>query len=176
MYKHEIISLGDPRLHQVSSPILADEFGSAELKMMVDSLFQMLMENPAVGIAAPQVGINKKIFVIGCESDPEHPRQPAVPFMAFINPEIVSLSDEQETDYETCLSLKDLIGRVPRPKQISYKAQDLMGNSFEGEASGYLARVIQHENDHLNGITFIERVTDKKSIGFLAEVIAAKSS
>ncbi|WP_029230748.1 peptide deformylase [Butyrivibrio sp. VCB2006] len=118
------------------------------IKELVEDMFETMYEANGVGLAAPQVGILKRIFVIDCTG--EDP-------LVFINPEILETSGEQ-TGYEGCLSIPGKSGVVTRPNYVKAKATDLDGNEFVIEGEELLARAILHENDHLNGHMYVEKV------------------
>ena len=117
------------------------------IKVLVEDMIETMYENNGVGLAAPQVGILKKVFVVDV-MDGEGAR-------IFINPEIIEMSGEQ-TDEEGCLSLPGRHKPVKRANKIKVKALNIHGEEFELEAEGFLARAIQHENDHLYGVLFID--------------------
>ena len=118
------------------------------IRELVADMFETMYEANGVGLAAPQVGILKRIFVIDCTG--EDP-------MVFINPEILETSGEQ-TGYEGCLSVPGKSGIVTRPNYVKAKAMDLDGNEFIVEGEELMARAILHENDHLNGHMYVEKV------------------
>lgn len=118
------------------------------IKELVEDMFETMYDANGVGLAAPQVGILKRIFVIDCTG--EDP-------LVFINPEILETSGEQ-TGYEGCLSIPGKSGVVTRPNYVKAKAMDLDGNEFVIEGEELLARAILHENDHLNGHMYVEKV------------------
>ena len=116
-------------------------------------------ETNCAGIAAPQIGINKKIIIFAVKDTPELKKwrpdlTQTMPKTLWINPSYENIGTDKHEDYEGCFSVKDLAGRVKRFKKIRYKAYDLKGKLIEGEAEGFLARIIQHEIDHVNGILF----------------------
>ena len=119
--------------------------------VLIDDMFDTMYEANGVGLAAPQVGILKKLFVIDCGVEECEP-------YVFINPEIIELSGEQ-TDNEGCLSIPDRWYEVTRPEKVTLKAFDRDGNEFTKTAEGIIARAFCHENDHLDGILFIDKVS-----------------
>jgi peptide deformylase len=125
-------------------------------------------------LAAPQVHESLRIFVAGFapnhdEDDDEGQDNRDVPQMALINPEITPVGREQVEDWEGCLSIPDIRGRVPRARQISVKAYDRQGKRIEMKVSGFTARVIQHETDHLDGVLFFDRMARFETLTFLEE-------
>lgn len=126
------------------------KFDSA-LKVLVDAMFDTLDEADGVGLAAPQVGVNQRLFVIHIRGTEKR---------AYINPQIIETSIETATEEEGCLSIPGVWHDVQRPARVTIQAQDVEGNPFQVKAEGLLARAIQHENDHLNGVLFIDRLSD----------------
>jgi len=171
MFEYKIIKLGNPSLRQVSEPIHENEFDSKELHDIVNKLFFAFKKEKAAGLAAPQIGINKRIIVFGVEKHPIYTHVNPVPDTVLINPTIEILTDELEEAYEGCFSVGTLRGKVARAKRIFYRGFDVHGNVIEREAEGLHARVVQHEYDHLDGIVFLDKVTDHLSLGFYDELI-----
>ena len=120
---------------------------------LIQAMFETMYEGKGVGLAAPQVGESKRLFV--CHATDDKPR-------VFINPEIIATSEEQVIFEEGCLSIPNVYCDVLRPAWITVQARDENGKIFTLDARGYLARVIQHEIDHLNGMLFIDRINEKK--------------
>ena len=173
MDKTKIIFLGNPLLRQIAEPIADDAFGTPELKQMEELLFEMLAAENGLGLAAPQIGISKRALVFGMDKHPVHTHLPAIPFTILFNPSFEPLSDECVEDYEGCLSVGTLRGKIPRYKHILYRGYDANGNLIEREAVDLHARVLQHEYDHLDGVIFLDKVTNVNSLGFHEELIRA---
>lgn len=169
----KVIRLGNPLLRQIAEPIPDELFGTPELKQMEQTLFEMLKAENGLGLAAPQIGISKRALVFGMDKHPVHTHLPAIPFTILFNPSYEPISDECVEDYEGCLSVGMLRGKVSRYKHIRYRGYDTAGNLIEREASDLHARVLQHEYDHLDGIIFLDKVTDHLSLGFHDELIQA---
>ena len=144
----DIYKLGEDILRQKCKEI--KEFDSA-LAMLADAMIETLDEAEGVGLAGPQVGVDKKIFVVHLQN--EEP-------MVFINPEILETSIETGPYEEGCLSLPGVYHNVTRPLRVKIQAQDVKGKAFVINADGLLARVIQHENDHLKGKLYIDHLDD----------------
>jgi peptide deformylase len=168
-----VIQLGDPRLRLKSMLVQDNEFDTPELKEIVDFLFAAKKEKGGVGIAAPQLGINKRLFVLGMDSHPIYTHTGPIPHRVFINPTFEFLGETTEEGYEGCLSVGTLRGKVARHMHLRFTAFNLHGAPFSETVSGLYARAIQHETDHLDGIIFLDRVTDHHSLGFLPELAAA---
>ncbi len=165
-----LLDKDDPILRQTADPVTETEFGSNWLRELVKNLFSIMAAKGAVGVAAPQVGISKRVIVFGTaytkRRKPEHP----VPDTALINPAFKILSDEIQTGYEGCLNCDELMGEVPRAMEIEYTGFDVDGNQVSKKASGLEARILQHEVDHLNGFLFFDHVEDKDSLTTMTEL------
>lgn len=168
MDSYTVIQLGNPLLRMISESVEDNLFGSAELKKLESILFRTLEKEHGLGLAAPQIGINKRAIVFGLE---HHPVSAPIPFTLLFNPSFEPLSDEIEEAYEGCLSVGQLRGKVPRYKSIGYRGYDAEGRLIEREVSDLHARVVQHEYDHLEGIVFLDKMTDYSSLGFHEELI-----
>jgi peptide deformylase len=154
MALREIIKLPDKRLRLVSDPVKAVD---AELRALVDDMFEAMYDAPGVGLAAIQLGVAKRIVTVDTAKKDE-PKQPQV----FINPEVVWTSEEKATYEEGCLSIPEYYEEVERPSQVKVKFLDLDGKTQEVEANGLLATVLQHEIDHTNGVLFIDHISKLK--------------
>ncbi len=153
MALRELVYDGDPRLTKVCRPVTKFD---DRLKELVEDMKETMLEHNGVGLAAPQVGVLRRVFVALEErpeenADDETIEQPKI--LAFINPEIVE-DEGAITEYEGCLSLPGRYGAVERPQRVVVKAQNVEGEPFTHEADAMLARCLCHETDHLNGITF----------------------
>ena len=145
-----IVTLGDERLQKHS--IVIPEF-DGEIQTLAEQMFETMYTNKGIGLAAVQVGKLIRLFVTHIAND--GPR-------VFINPEIVETSLDQGTYEEGCLSVPEINADVIRPAQVRVQAWNLKGRPFSLDADQLLARVIQHEFDHLNGVLFIDRLNPKK--------------
>lgn len=141
----EILHLGEDLLRQKSLPV---EEVNDELRATLAAMFDSMIENNGVGLAAPQVGILKRFFVVLVDDDVRR---------VFINPQIVATSQEMCDYEEGCLSIPNVYEKITRPARITVQALNERGKPFVLEADGFLARVIQHEYDHLEGILYIDR-------------------
>lgn len=146
-----ICTLGDLVLREKGLKV--DVFDQ-ELKNLVNSMFETMANSDGIGLAAPQIGISKRIFVVDTRNIGER--------LVFINPQIIETSEEQVYYEEGCLSIPGMFAEVLRPEKVTVVAFDENGKSFTISASDLLARVIQHENDHLNGVLFIDRLDKEK--------------
>lgn len=148
----EIVQYPHPALTWKARPITEV---NAQLRSTVEQMFELMYESKGIGLAANQVALPFQVFVINPTGDPEEKDQEFV----FINPEITSRKGSEEGE-EGCLSLPDVYGQVRRAEHIVVQAYDLTGQGFELSLSELPARVVQHESDHLQGIMFLERMTD----------------
>jgi peptide deformylase len=146
----EIRKFGDPVLERKAEPVT--EFGD-ELKALVDDMFETMYAAPGVGLAAPQVGVSKRLFVMDCSSNRD-----AAERQVLVNPEIRSREGREKGD-EGCLSFPGIFFEVERAERIVVRAQNLDGEWFELDATGLTSRCVQHENDHLDGVLFIEHLS-----------------
>ncbi len=149
-----ILILPDPRLRLVSEPVKSID---GEVQKLVDDMFETMYDAPGVGLAAIQVGVPKRVVTADLAKKDE-PRSPQV----FINPEVVSRSEELSTYEEGCLSIPEIHEDVERPAQVRVRYLDRDGKPHEVEAEGLLATCLQHEIDHLNGVLFIDHVSKLK--------------
>ena len=149
-----IITLPDKRLRRVSEPVGKI---SAEIKQLVEDMFESMYEAPGIGLAAVQLGVLKRVVTMDL-SKKEGPPSPQV----FINPEIVWRSEEKSVYEEGCLSIPEIHEDVERPARVKVKYVNLDGQQNEAEAEGLFATCIQHEIDHLNGVLFIDHISKLK--------------
>ncbi|OIO93939.1 MAG: peptide deformylase [Anaerolineae bacterium CG2_30_64_16] len=159
MATRDIITIGHPTLRKKARKVT--EFGPA-LRQLIDDMIETLRAAPGVGLAAPQVNISQRVVVVELPADKEE-GTPAELY-AFVNPEIVKTCREVEEGEEGCLSVPGYVGEVSRPTMAIIRGQDGYGKPQKVRAYDYLARIFQHEIDHLNGVLFIDRVTDPAKI------------
>jgi peptide deformylase len=157
-----IVTLPNPVLRRKARPVTRFD---SDLQTLIDDMIETMRAAPGVGLAAPQVGIAERLAVIeyGEEEDEEEldeskPPKPKKLFV-IINPEIVKASEEMVNGVEGCLSIPGLVGEVLRHESIQVKALNRHGKPFKVKAEGWLARIFQHEIDHLNGVVFPDRAT-----------------
>ncbi len=166
----KIARLGHPAIRAGGEIVNAGKCADPTFQAFLEDLVQTMRDADGVGIAAPQVHIPLRAIVI--EVDPQNPRYPGyptIPLTVLINPQIVEHSAETEEDWEGCLSVPDLRGRVPRWRTISVQAIDRHGGSMNFEAEGFFARVLQHEIDHLHGKVFLDRLPNLSTLTHLRE-------
>ncbi len=160
--------MGDARLLRVSEPVR--DFGTAELRTLVADMFDTMHAANGAGLAAPQIGVPLRVVIFGY-ADPEmrNPRYPdsdPVPQTILVNPELEPMPGGLEEGWEGCLSVPGLRGVVERHASLRYRGFDLDGRPIERVATGFHARVVQHECDHLDGILYPMRVKDYTRFGF----------
>jgi peptide deformylase len=165
----KVARLGNPVLRKATEPLSLNELRSPAIQQFIDNMVETMKDYDGVGLAADQVHESKQIAVLEVANNPRYPKKPTVPLTILVNPRIAPLTDEMEDDWEGCLSIPDLRGQVPRFKTIQVEAWDRKGARVRFVASGFHARVIQHECDHLNGKVYLDRMTDFTSLSFLSE-------
>ncbi|MCX6549877.1 MAG: peptide deformylase [Acidobacteria bacterium] len=173
----KVSRMGHPVLRKKVKPVPPADITSGPIQRLIDDMMHTMLEYNGVGLAAPQVHEELRLFVAHVvgerdEDEPEGanedaPRKPQL--MAVINPEITPVGRHVEEDWEGCLSIPDLRGLVPRHRDIKVKAYDRTGKPVDISASGFMARVIQHETDHLNGVLFLDRMKSLESLSFIEE-------
>jgi peptide deformylase len=156
--------MGDARLLRVAQPVR--EFGTPQLRELIEDMFDTMAAARGVGLAAPQVGEDLQLVIFGVERNDRYPDAPTVPTTVLLNPVITPLSDEMEEGWEGCLSVPGLRGVVPRYWRIRYSGFDPDGQPIEREAEGFHARVVQHECDHLIGRLYPTRMRDLTKLGY----------
>lgn len=160
----KIITEEDPRLREKSIKVRKVD---DEVRRLASSMRETMDAAKGVGLAAPQLGILRRIIVVGIQAGLDHEDDPAVD-LALVNPEIVRSSGRQ-VGPEGCLSIPNWVGDVPRWMNVTVKARDLDDKEVRIKARGYLARVLQHEIDHLDGILFIDRIEDRSTLRHISE-------
>lgn len=153
-----VITEPNPTLRKVASPITS--FNNEELDNLIKLLFSVMQEKNGAGLSAPQLGISKRVFVYGFDTNPRYPDAPAVPKTVIINPEILYLSTETIDLEEGCLSVPHKRGIITRCKSVVFTSMDIKGNVYEKSVHDFEARIVQHEIDHLNGILISDRAND----------------
>ena len=162
-----VTRMGHPVLRQRARALDENEIRSAEVQKLIDDMFETMAEYQGIGLAAPQVYQGVRLFVAGYDEDGNG--EGGVPRMALINPEITIVDPDEVEDWEGCLSIPDIRGRVPRAKEIRVRALDRNARRLDFKARGYAARVIQHETDHLDGVLFFDRMKSLETLTFLEE-------
>jgi peptide deformylase len=156
--------LGDPVLLQVAKPV--ERFDTPELHALLTDMQDTMTALNGAGIAAPQIGVSQQVVIFGVGKNPRYPQAEEVPYTVLINPELEPLSDEMEDGWEGCLSVPGMRGLVPRYTRLRYRGFDQYGNAIDRSVSGFHARVVQHEVDHLLGVLYPMRIRDLRNFGF----------
>jgi peptide deformylase len=166
----KIARMGNPVLLRKCDPV--PDPGAPEIRRLVADMMQTMEDAPGVGLAAPQIYVPFRLFVfrVPGERAGSDPNSGPVPNTVLINPEIEPIGEEIAMGWEGCLSIPEMRAVVPRAQRIRYRGVDCDSNVLEGEASGFHARVMQHEYDHLDGILYPMRVTDFRFFGFNQEL------
>jgi peptide deformylase len=157
-----IAQLGQPVLRRVAEPITPEEVRSAGLQRLIEDMTATLREAGGVGLAAPQVFVSRRLFLAAVLA----PREPDDPpeVEVFINPRLVPLGDEQESDWEGCLSFPELQVLVPRHRRVRVEFTNRWGEEMALECEDFSARVVQHEQDHLDGILTLDRAASTRDV------------
>ncbi len=165
----KVAQLGHPVLRRKAPAVGVKQIASAGVHAFIRDLIQTMEEYDGVGIAAPQVHVSLQMAVIGVHGNPRYPKAPKIPLTVLINPRVKPASRRQVLDWEGCLSVEGLRGRVPRWHSVDVEAYNAQGKSVRFRASGFFARVIQHEWDHLQGKVFLDRMKEMSTLAYLRE-------
>ncbi|HET7133659.1 MAG TPA: peptide deformylase [Gammaproteobacteria bacterium] len=166
-----ILRLGDPLLRQTAVPVR--ELDTPELHELVRDMLDTMQAADGAGLAAIQIGVLQRVVIFGFEHNPRYPDAESVPFTVLVNPEITPLGAERDYGWEGCLSVPGMRGLVPRYTTIRYRGVDAHGAPIDRTVSGFHARVVQHECDHLDGILYPQRIEDLRAFGFVEELVAS---
>jgi len=167
----KILRYGDPLLLEASLEV--SQFATDELQALINDMQQTMLAYDGAGLAAPQIGILKRIVIFGSKNVNENPRYPNadhVPYTILINPKIEVLSNTVQGFWEGCLSVPGMRGYVERPDHIRYSGYDFLGEKVEREVNGFHAIVVQHECDHLDGILYPMKIKDMSLFGYQDEI------
>ncbi|MEO8069757.1 MAG: peptide deformylase [Acidobacteriota bacterium] len=168
----KVARMGHPVLREKTGPLTPADIKSDRIQKLIDDMFETMIEYAGIGLAAPQVHENVRLFVAGVHrADVVTPMTDDVdmPFITVINPEVVPVGTVTDLSWEGCLSIPDIRGKVLRPDSVRLRAFDRTGRRIELVASGLPARVIQHETDHLDGILFFDRMVSFETLTFMDE-------
>ena len=160
----EVLRMGDARLLERSAPVTA--FATPELDALVADMRETMAARSGAGLAAPQIGVPQQVVIFGVERNERYPDAEPVPYTELVNPVLTPLSDERDEDREGCLSVPGLRGIVPRYRHLRYEGFDPQGRPIRREVTGFHARVVQHEVDHLLGILYPMRMRDFSRFGY----------
>lgn len=161
-----ILKMGTPSLMEPSVKWPKKLFGSPELKALLDDMKETMIAATGAGLAAPQIGENVQVVIFELKNNSRYPDEAPIPFTVLINPVLTLLDDEVEDGWEGCLSVPGMRGLVPRAIKLRYTGFDEKGGKIDRTVSGFHARVVQHECDHLDGVLYPMRMTDMSQFGF----------
>lgn len=165
----QIIKMGNPILRKESQNVEKFQLNTDEYQRFIDDLIHTMRNANGAGIAAPQVGVLDRIFIMEMLDNPRYPNKESFPLLVAINPEITFLDTEKTDSWEGCLSIPNIRGRLKRYKKILLKGLDRSGKPFEKKLEGFAAIVAQHELDHLNGKLLIDRMDSMETLTFQEE-------
>lgn len=165
--------MGDARLLRMSQPV--GEIPSAELDQLLGDMRDTMQALSGAGIAAPQIGVPLRVVIFGLTHNPRYPGAEPVPDTVLINPRIELLGDDTEDGWEGCLSVPGMRGLVPRFTRLRYIGFDENANPIDRSVTGFHARVVQHEVDHLNGVLYPMRIRDLRQFGFSAALFPGEN-
>lgn len=160
----KVARMGHPVLRAKARPLSPADIRTPEIQKLIDDMIETMVEYHGVGLAAPQIHEGVRLFVADLARDDEEGEP-----LAIINPEITVVGTDTVEDWEGCLSIPDIRGRVPRAREVKVRAFDRDGGRIELRAQNFSARVIQHETDHLDGVLFFDRMKGFESLTFLDE-------
>ena len=164
MAVRRVLKMGDPLLYRKAEPVKG--FNTPELDALIADMFDTMAALNGAGLAAPQIGVSQRVVIFSVESNPRYPDVEPVPTTVLINPMLQPIGDEMEEGWEGCLSVPGLRGLVTRHKSLRYTGFDQHGTPIDRTVSGFHARVVQHECDHLDGILYPMRLRDIRLLGF----------
>lgn len=159
-----VLRMGDPVLLQQALPVKA--FDTPELHELIQDMQDTMQHMNGAGIAAPQIGVSQRVVIFGVGHNPRYPDAEQVPYTILINPVLKFIGEEIEDGWEGCLSVPGMRGIVPRYQRLHYKGFDQFGNVIDRLVSGFHARVVQHECDHLDGVLYPMRIQDLSQFGY----------
>jgi len=166
----KVLRSGHPRLRSAAEPVPESVLDGEALEVLLADMLETMRDENGVGLAAPQVQESLRVLLYEIHPNPRYEDvEEEVPPTVLINPEVIDRSETVEEDWEGCLSLPDLRGRVPRHTSLRIRALDRRGEVIERRVEGFEARVIQHEMDHLDGVLFPDRMESMESLCFLEE-------
>jgi peptide deformylase len=168
-----VLRMGEPLLLQQAQPIT--QFDTPELHALIADMQETMQAMDGAGIAAPQIGVSLQVVIFGVGSNPRYPDAEQVPYTVLVNPTLTPVGDEIEDGWEGCLSVPGMRGMVPRYTRLHYKGYDQFGNVIDRLVSGFHARVVQHECDHLLGILYPMRISDLSQFGYTDVLFAGQN-
>ena len=177
MAVRKVIRLGNPLLRKKAEPVPLTEIRSKEMKKLIRDMFDTMHDTKGVGLAAPQIGVSKRIVVVGAErNDKNGDAKEVIERRVLFNPEIQVLTEKMEGYWEGCLSVPEMRGYVERGRKIKLKWYDEEESFHEQIFEGFPTVVFQHECDHLDGILYVDRLKSPQQFGFCDELDAAEEN
>jgi len=164
MTVRRVLKMGDPLLYRKADPV--QQFNTPELDRLVADMADTMAALSGAGLAAPQIGVSLRVVIFGVEANPRYPEAEPVPTTVLVNPVLEPIGDDMEEGWEGCLSVPGLRGLVPRHLRLRYTGFDQHGKPMDRTVSGFHARVVQHECDHLDGILYPMRLRDIRLLGY----------
>ena len=164
MANRTVLRMGDSLLLEKAQPIT--QFNTPELHALINDMQDTMRAMDGAGIAAPQIGVSLQVVIFGVGKNPRYPDAEQVPYTVLINPTLSFVGDEMEDGWEGCLSVPGMRGVVPRHVRLHYTGFDQFGAPIDRLVSGFHARVVQHECDHLMGILYPMRINNLKDFGY----------
>src|SRR3989344_579603 len=164
MTVRRVLKMGDPLLYRKADPV--QQFNTPELDRLVADMADTMAALSGAGLAAPQIGVSLRVVIFGVEANPRYPEAEPVPTTVLVNPVLEPIGDDMEEGWEGCLSVPGLRGLVPRHLKLRSTSFDQHGKPMDRTVSGFHARVVQHECDHLDGILYPMRLRDIRLLGY----------
>ncbi len=164
----KVARIGHPVVRARAADVPVGELAGADTQRLIDDMIETMHEYDGVGLAAPQVHFGLRLAVIEVSEEDER-AQGGVPLTVLLNPVVRPLAEKTADGWEGCLSIPGLRGKVPRFRRLELRALDRFGKPYRLEASGFFARVIQHECDHLDGCVYLDRMKDARTLSFIEE-------
>ena len=159
-----VLRMGEPLLLEVAAPV--EQFDTPELHALIQDMQDTMAYMNGAGIAAPQIGVSKRVVIFGVGHNPRYPDVEQVPYTVLINPTLKPIGNDTDDAWEGCLSVPGMRGLVSRNSRLHYTGFDQYGNMIDRLVSGFHARVVQHECDHLDGILYPMRIKDLRDFGY----------
>ncbi|MET0217235.1 MAG: peptide deformylase [Burkholderiales bacterium] len=164
MAVRSVLKMGDPRLLEPSEAV--ETFGTPELDALIRDMHDTMEALDGAGLAAPQIGVGLQVVIFGVQRNPRYPEVEEVPYTVLVNPLLTPIGEGKEEGWEGCLSVPGMRGLVPRYERLRYRGFDQLGTPIDRSVSGFHARVVQHEVDHLLGILYPMRIRDLRNFGY----------
>lgn len=165
----KIARLGHPVLRKAALEVENAKIPSDEIQRLIDGMIETMREYDGIGLAAPQVHQSLQIYVIESCKNSRYPEAPDIPLVILINPIFTYMSENKVEGWESCLSVNNLRGKVSRSEEVKLEALDRSGEKIMLEVNGFFAVVLQHEIDHLNGMVYLDRMKDMKTLSHMKE-------